>query len=205
VGGLRRAVPVRPAPESASTDGSQPAENSTAESKYRNLLTSVTNDSAAVGTPSTGPRGLASARTEGRKPEFLELIQSWQRLKKTAVRQRETADLSQVLAGAALERQSTAIKWLADHHHYYDMTPKGAQVDRVEELTPDQKYYVYAQVRESTKYVDESTGQIIKDSDETYKVRYTVERSNDRWVISNSALVKPSDPVLGAPGTNKPH
>jgi hypothetical protein len=171
--------------------GKNPGQNSA--EKYEKLLSMVTSpDGASVGPPSAAPRGLAGAQVDQLKHEFLELIEAWQRLKKTAVRQRETTELSQVLAGPALSRQSSAIKWLAANHKYYDMTPKGAQVNRLEEQTPDKKYYVYAQVKESSKYVDEATGQILKDSENTYNVRYTVEKSEDHWVISDSALIKPN-------------
>jgi hypothetical protein len=176
-----------PAPASADTEEANPAEK-----KYKDLLSSVTQEPGITAPSTPGPRGLAGARTEGRKQEFLELIQSWQRLKKAAVRQRATAHLPEVLAGAALARQSAALKSLAEGHKYFDMTPKSVQVDRVEELTPDQKYYVYAQIKENSKYVDESSGQVIKESDDTYKVRYVVERADDRWVISDSALIKPT-------------
>jgi len=172
--------------------GKNPSQNSA--EKYEKLLSMVTSpDGSGVAPPSAAQRGLAGAQVEQLKHEFLELIESWQRLKKTAVRQRETTELSQVLAGAALTRQSNAIKWLAANHKYYDMTPKGAQVNRLEEQTPDKKYYVYAQVKESSKYLDEANGQILKDSEDTYNVRYTVEKSGDHWVISDSALVKPNN------------
>jgi hypothetical protein len=186
-----------PTPDTSAPTATPPSD------KYERLLDSVTKESGSTAPGSSGPRGLAGARTEGRKQEFLELIQSWQRLKKTAVKQRTTAHLSEVLAGAALTRQSGALKTLAEGHKYFDMTPKSVQVDRVEEMVPDKKYYVYAQIKENSKYVDESSGQIIKETDDTYKVRYVVEQAGDHWVISDSALIKPSGTT--PPQGSKPH
>jgi hypothetical protein len=122
------------------------------------------------------------------KDTFRDVIFGWQKLKKVAVRQRDTSELSQVLSGKALIRQSDAIKWLQTNKKYYDMNPKSVVVDRYVDLGKGLKYAVYAQVKESSKYMDEPTGQIIKDSDDTYNVNYTIEKSGDKWLISDSAI-----------------
>ena len=69
------------------------------------------------------------------------------------------------------------------------MNPKSVVVDRYTETIKGQKYAVYAQVKESSKYMDEPTGQVIKDSEDTYNVNYTIEKSGDKWLISDSAIV----------------
>lgn len=123
------------------------------------------------------------------KDTFRDVIFAWQKLKKVAVRQRDISELSTVLAGRALVRQSDAIKWLQTNKKYYDMNPKSVVVDRYTETIKGQKYAVYAQVKESSKYMDEPTGQVIKDSEDTYNVNYTIEKSGDKWLISDSAIV----------------
>lgn len=123
------------------------------------------------------------------KDIFRETIFNWQKLKKVAVRQRDTSELSTVLSGRALVRQTDAIKWLQTNKKYYDMNPRSVVVDRYNELVKGQKYAVYAQVKESSKYMDEPTGQVIKDSEDTYNVNYTIEKSGDKWLISDSAIV----------------
>jgi hypothetical protein len=123
------------------------------------------------------------------KDTFRDVIAGWQKLKKVAVRQRDTSELSQVLSGRALIRQSDAIKWLQTNHKYYDMNPKGVVVDHFVDLGKGQKYAVYALVKEASKYMDEPTGQVIKDSEDTYNVNYTIEKSGDKWLISDSSIV----------------
>lgn len=135
------------------------------------------------------------AQTGDLRSQFLALVNEWQRIKKTAVRQRGVDELSQVLSGKALARQTDAVKWLMTNHKYYDMAPKAAVVDRYVEQVPGQKYSVFAQVRENSKYVDENSGQIIKDTLDTYNVNYTVEKVADRWYITDSAIVPSITPA----------
>ncbi len=144
---------------------------------------STTDDSGATSETST------QATPTTLKDTFREVIFNWQKLKKVAVRQRDTSELSTVLSGRALVRQTDAIKWLQANKKYYDMNPRSVVVDRFNELTKGQKYAVYAQVKESSKYMDEPTGQVIKDSEDTYNVNYTIEKSGDKWLISDSAIV----------------
>jgi hypothetical protein len=166
--------------------------------KYEKLLSAINQPDIPK-----SDRGLPGMRSEANKQEFLELLQNWQHLKKTAVRERQTTHLPDVLAGAALKRQSEAIKWLADNHKYFDMKPEGVQIERVEEQSPEKKYFVYAQVKEDSKCVDEPSGQVLKDSEATYHVRYTVEKSDERWVISDSVLVKPNPNQVSSPVLNQ--
>ncbi|MBI2810092.1 MAG: DUF4101 domain-containing protein [Candidatus Melainabacteria bacterium] len=139
--------------------------------------------------PATPDEASAPSAPVTLKDTFREVIFGWQKLKKVAVRQRDTSELSTVLSGRALVRQSDAIKWLQTNKKYYDMNPKSVVVDRYTETIKGQKYAVYAQVKESSKYMDEPTGQVIKDSEDTYNVNYTIEKSGDKWLISDSAIV----------------
>ncbi|CAN5260702.1 hypothetical protein BH10CYA1_BH10CYA1_51530 [soil metagenome] len=139
--------------------------------------------------PTTPDESSAPSAPVTLKDTFRDVIFGWQKLKKVAVRQRETSELATVLSGRALVRQSDAIKWLQTNKKYYDMNPKSVVVDRYTETIKGQKYAVYAQVKESSKYMDEPTGQVIKDSEDTYNVNYTIEKLGDKWLISDSAIV----------------
>jgi hypothetical protein len=147
---------------------------------------------AAVG--KTGTQSPVASNEE-LKHEFLQLIQSWQTVKKTALRQRDSKALSEVLAGRALSQQSNAIKWLLEHHRYYEMSLKSLNVDRVSEVVPGEKYSIFAQIKESTKLMDDSTvpQQVLKESSDAYKVNYTVEKIDGRWLITDSALANASN------------
>ncbi len=131
---------------------------------------------------------------------FSKTIQSWQDVKKVAVRQRKTDELSQILAGKALIRQTDAIKWLSTNHKYYDMNPKGIIIERFSELTPGQKYAVFVEIKEISKLMDDSNGQVLKEQNDSYKVNYTVEKINGNWFITDSAIVdKSSTPAAARP------
>lgn len=148
----------------------------------------------AVEAPTPGPATSVTDTTAAASPDDMketlgDVIRTWQKIKKIAVRQRQTTELSEVLSGRALAKQTEAVKWLANNHKYYEMNPKGVIVDKLAELTPGRKFAVYAQVREASKYIDEATGQTLKETDDTYKVNYTLERLGDRWFITDSAIV----------------
>ncbi|MBX9879242.1 MAG: ARC6/PARC6 family protein [Candidatus Obscuribacterales bacterium] len=131
---------------------------------------------------------------------FSKTIQSWQDIKKIAVRQRKTEELSQVLHGNALIRQTDAIKWLSVNHKYYDMNPKGATIDHFSELVPGQKYAVFVEIKEISKLMDDATGQVIKEQDDNYKVNYTLEKKDGQWFITDSKIVdKSSTPSASHP------
>lgn len=130
-----------------------------------------------------------------RRDEFANVIRSWQNLKKSVVRKRDTAPLADVLSGRALARQTDAVKWLVTNKKYYDMNPRGVQVDKYQEQVPGKKYVVLAQVREFSKFIDEPTGQVLKEADDKYTVNYTLEKVGDRWMITDSALQTPPKPT----------
>jgi hypothetical protein len=147
--------------------------------------------------PSTPPAAAEAAATagDGLKEQFVAVIKNWQKVKKSAVRSRQATELAEALRGKALQRQSDAIKWLVTNHKYYDMTPLSVTVSRYSELAPGSKFSVIAQVKESSKLIDEASSKVIKESSDTYNVNYTVEKIDDRWLITDSAIVTNGQPA----------
>jgi hypothetical protein len=191
----RPKAPAKPPKAAQSPETpAKPADNPA--SKYEDLLNQLQDNNA---TSDNSPRGIAGADLELKKKVFLETLQKWQRLKKVAVRQRETTELSQALSGKALKRQSDSIKWLAENHKYFDTTPKGIVVERVVAVEPEKKYEVYALVKEQNKYVDDVTSQVLKETEEVNNVKYVVELNGDHWLIVDSALLKPANQVQPSP------
>lgn len=138
------------------------------------------------------------------KDEFVNLISNWQKIKKSAVRERQVSHLTDILSGRALARQSDAVKWLTSNHKYYEMNPRGVIVDRYTELAPGKKYAVFAQVKEGSKLIDDATGQVLKEAEDTYKVNYTVEKVGEHWFITDSSVIATtSAPQAVRPQPNK--
>lgn len=124
------------------------------------------------------------------RDELAGAIRSWQTIKKSALKDRNPAGLSKILSGALLQRQTDSIKALTESKHYYELTPKGVVVEKYTELSSSpQKYSVYAKVMELTKIMKDGATKPEKETDDTYSVNYTVERSGDHWTISNSLLL----------------
>ncbi len=146
--------------------------------------TTVKTPPAATSTPPA-----THSSTDTLKSAFTELLKKWQTVKKVAVRNRTTGELSEVLAGKALEKQTGAIKYLMTTHKYYDMTSRGVTVNRYQELTPGKKYACFALVKEFRRFVDDTTGQVLKDAEDTYNVNYTIEKIDDKWFITDSAVI----------------
>lgn len=163
--------------------------------------TAVTKPTKPVAKPAT-TTAAAPVSDSALKTQFAALINEWQRVKKGAVRNRQTEELATVLAGKALIRQSDAVKWLVTNHKYYDMSPKGVVVDQFAELAPAKKYMVSAQVHEAYKFIDEGSGKVLKEVDDINKVNYTVEKIAGKWVITDSALLAPPSKINKA-STNK--
>ncbi len=129
------------------------------------------------------------------KNQFVELLRNWQTIKKTAVRNRATGELSEVLSGEALKKQTGAIKYLMSQHKYYEMTSKGVNVSKIQELTPGKKYACFAQVREYRRFIDDTTGQVLKEGEDTYNVNYTIEKIDDKYFISDSTVISSAAPA----------
>ncbi len=124
------------------------------------------------------------------RDELAGAIRSWQTIKKSALKDRNPANLSKILSGDLLKRQTDSIRALTESKHYYELTPKGVVVEKYTELSSSpQKYSVYAKVMELTKIMKDGATKPDKETDDTYNVNYTVERSGDHWTISNSLLL----------------
>ncbi len=164
------------------------ANNSDSSSNENNIDHHQNLDSEGSEKPAVASKPLS--KDEQLKNDFRDVIQDWQTLKKTAVKERDTKLLSQALGGKALSRQTDAIKWLTSNHKYYDMTPGGAKVEKISALVANKKYAVFAEVKEKTKFVDDVTGRAAKETDDTYKVNYTIEKVGQKWLITDSALIK---------------
>lgn len=124
------------------------------------------------------------------RDELAGAIRTWQTIKKSALKDRNPAGLSKILSGTLLQRQTDSIKALTDSKHYYELTPKGVVVEKYTELSSSPpKYSVYAKVMELTKIMKDGATKPEKETDDTYSVNYTVERSGDHWTISNSLLL----------------
>ena len=181
--------PTTPAETTTPSESSTPAETSKPSSE--------SNDASRIASASTVQPG---ARRDELKKQFLQLIQNWQGIKRKAVKDGQTAELQDILAGKALARQVDAIKWLTAHHKYCDIVPKGVSVEQLDETTPDKTYSVRAVVKEVTKYFDQTSGQLLKEINDTYHVIYTVEKMNDRWFITDTTIVKTANPSQTAKG-----
>lgn len=131
-----------------------------------------------------------AATKDALRDELAGAIRSWQTIKKSALKDRNPAGLSKILSGDLLKRQTDSIRALTESKHYYELTPKGVVVEKYTELSSSpQKYSVYAKVMELTKIMKDGATKPDKETDDTYNVNYTVERSGDHWTISNSLLL----------------
>ncbi|MBX9947667.1 MAG: ARC6/PARC6 family protein [Candidatus Obscuribacterales bacterium] len=149
------------------------------------VKTPVRSTATAVKTPPAN----SSAPSDALKNTFTELLKTWQAIKKTAVRNRVTSELPEVLSGKALEKQTGAIKYLMTTHKYYDMTSRGVTVNRYQELVPGKKYACFAQVKEFRRFIDDTTNKSLKDAEDTYNVNYTIEKIDGKWFISDSVVI----------------
>jgi hypothetical protein len=134
------------------------------------------------------------AATEDLKGAFTDLINNWQQVKCVAVKDKDATALPNILSGKALTTQTGAVKWLTDHKRHYENAPKNIVIDHYTELAKGQKYIVTAEVSETSKYIDEATGQVLKDTSDSYGVDYTVEKIGGKWYITDSAKVTAAAP-----------
>jgi hypothetical protein len=124
------------------------------------------------------------------KTTFKDLVQNWQKIKRSAVKNRDISELPIVLAGHALQVQTGGIKWLSSKHQYYEMVPMAVEVNSVTEVVKDKKYSVIATVKESSKLYDDQNNQLLREAEDVYHVNYTVEKQGDKYVISDSSIIK---------------
>jgi DNA-binding PadR family transcriptional regulator len=115
-----------------------------------------------------------------------------------------------VLTGKALAKQTVAISWLVKEKKYYEITPKGVNVDRYQEISKaPSRYAVYAHVKELSRLLDDGTNKLNKETDDQYNVNYTLEKTGDHWSIYDSQLIQPSGAGAATnqaktPATTKP-
>lgn len=139
-------------------------------------------------TAAQSPAPKPNVKADELKNSFANVIRDWQSIKREAVRQKQLSSLGNALSGKALARQSDAIKWLSANKKSYDLTAKLIGIDRCTEVVPGKKYIVCATVREQSKYIDDKSGQVLKEETNTYKVNYTMENLKDRWYITDSSV-----------------
>jgi hypothetical protein len=132
------------------------------------------------------------------KDQMRSLIENWQKVKCTAVKKHDTKQLNTVLTGKALGVQTKGVEWLATHHQYIEMVPKNVTVSKVEQVEKNKKYTVLATVKQSSKTYDEQSNQLLKETEDTLNVVYTVEKQGDNYFISDSAIEKMATPQDGA-------
>ncbi len=150
----------------------------------------------------TSVEAVSANADETLKDTFKELIERWQQIKKDAVKSRDTKDLSKVLAGKALAVQTNGVKWLATNHKYYEMEPEGVEISACSELAKGKKYSVTATVKELSKFYDEAKSALLRNSEDTYNVNYTVEKIGNHFLISDSAIVHFAGPETSGKGNS---
>lgn len=157
--------------------------------------------SASVKPAATSSATSSASTGDARKDEFVNTIKSWQQIKKAALRKRDVSHLTEILGGAALAKQSTAVKWLEDHQKYYDMEPRGCVVEKYTDLGGGKKFSVIAQVREFSKYIDDTSSNVLKEVDDKYTVNYTIEKQGAKWVIVDSSVLSSGSQAAAKAGT----
>jgi hypothetical protein len=179
---------------------------STSDARYIFQDNANKTDTTNAKPPKPGSRPLvASPDTTAARPatasiskeHFAAVIGDWQKVKRVAVKNRQTEELASILSGKALARQMDAIKWLLTNKKFYEMNPKGVVVDQYTEISPSKKYAVMAQVREAYRFIDESTGKVIKEVDDINHVNYTIEKIGGKWLITDSSLLAPAKSATG--------
>ncbi len=149
------------------------------------------------------PPTASTPPADQKKEEFVAAVKSWQQVKKAALKKRDATHLADILGGAALAKQTTAVKWLQSHGNFYDMEPRGCVVEKYTDLGGGKKYSVITQVHEFSKYIKEADNSVLKEVDDKYTVNYTIEKINDKWMITDSAVVPPAGGAA-ATTTKKP-
>jgi hypothetical protein len=150
----------------------------------------------------TDEESTAASSGDTLKQEFADTIRSWQSIKQEADKTRDVTLLAKVLTGKALAKQTVAIGWLVKEKKYYEITPKGVNVDKYQEISKaPQRYAVYAHVKELSRLLDDGTNKLNKETDDQYNVNYTLEKTGDHWSIYDSQLIQ--QPGQAAAGQNK--
>ncbi len=152
--------------------------------------------------PTTKPPATTTATTKttpavSSKPndilhrQFANLVISWQKVKRSAVKNRQSSSLTNILGGKALAMQNRAITWLMDTKQYYEMTPIQLQVQAYKEVTPGNKYEVETFIKERQQLMSADTMKPVKDKVMAYNVVYTIEKIRGAWLITDTRMVTP--------------
>ncbi len=148
-----------------------------------------TTGSAASATQASGQPGRPA--DDQLKRQFINLIEGWQRIKRTAMKSRQSSNLTRILGGKALETQNQALRWLMEKNLYYDMTPIELNVQSYKAVVPQSKYEVACYIKEKQQLMSATTMKAVKDaSEKSYKVIYTVEKIRGAWLITNSVVTQ---------------
>lgn len=168
----------------------KPADNTTSDTTKTVKTTTPVKSVAATEIKTTTAPTASSTSEDGLKKELGDAIRAWQQHKKMVLRERQAGDLSKYLTGRALINQTSGVKWLIDHQNYYEMTPKGVTVNSIQKLSDSPKRYsVIVNVKEASKQIKEPEKTVIKSTDDSYNVNYTLEKSEDTWRIADYKLL----------------
>jgi hypothetical protein len=159
---------------------------STALSTPIKTTTPVKTTTTPVTTPTATPKN-----DDLLHKQFANLINSWQQMKRAAVKTRQSASLSRILGGNALATQNRAIEWLIENKRYYEMTPLELKVQSYKEISPGSKYEIETFIKERRQLVSADTMKVEKDNTQAYNVVYTVEKIRGAWLITDTRMVKP--------------
>ncbi|MBX9670635.1 MAG: IMS domain-containing protein [Candidatus Obscuribacterales bacterium] len=152
---------------------------------------STTKPPASTTTTSKTTPATTSKPNEILHRQFANLVISWQKVKRTAVKNRQSSSLTNILGGKALAMQNRAIDWLMNTKQYYEMTPIQLQVQAYKEVTPGNKYEVETFIKERQQLMSADTMKPVKDKVMAYNVVYTVEKIRGAWLITDTRMVTP--------------
>ncbi|GEM_PF-1061681 len=153
--------------------------------------TSTTTPPKTATTPATTTTTTPKSSDDLLHKQFSNLINSWQQVKRSAVKTRQASSLSRILGGNALATQNRAIEWLIENKRFYEMTPVELKVQSYKEITPAAKYEIETYIKERRQLVSADTMKVEKDTTQAYNVVYTVERIRGAWLITDTRMVKP--------------
>lgn len=192
-------IPASKAGNLRTEDMTPPPQKQASNQTPKAIKTSQTNnnktESKPENKPETKPKNEPDTKvdtsTDALKNELCEVIKSWQRVKKEAVKTKNPAGLASILSGKALAAQTINIKWLTDNKQHYEISNQTARVDKYTVTGQNPKIYsVNAQVKELNKQIEDGTNRVIEEKNEAYDVNYTIEKVGNDYKISAFQLIK---------------
>lgn len=170
-----------------STPTTNPTDNPTTTAPKTTTPKSTTPPKTTTSTPPVS----APSKDDLLHRQFSNLISSWQQVKRSAVKTRQSASLTRILGGNALATQNRAIEWLIENKRFYEMTPVELKVQTYKEISPGAKYEIETYIKERRQLVSADTMKVEKDTTQAYNVVYTVEKIRGAWLITDTRMVKP--------------